>query len=184
MATTLELIHDPEHLLDSGVLEELMATAHEDLQKAKVRIQFIFAHPELTEFGKPATPAIKVHGVAARACAKINSYKDRARGLADAEIHLDAFWWDTADPNQRAALIDHELTHFRVMWEDGQKENARLDDHDRPKLKMRAHDYEFGWFNEVAARWKEDSTEVEQAKTMMDQDGQTYWPFTTKSAAA
>jgi hypothetical protein len=41
------------------------------------------------------------------------------------------------------------------------------DDLDRPKLKMREHDYEFGWFAETAHRFGEDSFEFSQARELL-----------------
>ncbi len=70
--------------------------------------------------------------------------------------------------------MDHELTHLELA----EKEGAPvLDDGGRPKLKMRLHDYEFGWFTEVAERHKENAIEVQQARALIDGDGQVYFPF-------
>lgn len=43
-------------------------------------------------------------------------------------------------------------------------------------LKLRKHDYQFGWFTRIAEIHGRFSQERKQAKAMMDMDGQYYWP--------
>jgi hypothetical protein len=50
------------------------------------------------------------------------------------------------------------------------------DDLKRPKLKLRKHDVEVGWFAIVAGRHGSASLEIEQAKAVMDSYGQLFWP--------
>jgi hypothetical protein len=64
------------------------------------------------------------------------------------------------------AVIDHELTHL-VLKKSKKTGAVERDDLDRPKLKMREHDYEFGWFAETAQRFGEDSFEFSQARELL-----------------
>jgi hypothetical protein len=51
----------------------------------------------------------------------------------------------------------------------------------RPKLLMRKHDHQFGWFDEVAQRHGEASPEVRQARVLMESSGQLYFDFEPRS---
>lgn len=53
---------------------------------------------------------------------------------------------------------------------------VQVDDLRRPKIKIRKHDVEVGWFNIVAGRHGNFSIERIQSKMVMDQLGQYYWP--------
>ena len=101
--------------------------------------------------------------------------KDRAKGQGDAEIIIDEIWWQDASEQAREALIDHELYHLEVKTD--KNNHPAKDDLDRPKLLMRKHDYQFGWFNAIASRHAEHSVEVYQATNLFDEAGQTYFKF-------
>lgn len=152
---------------------------HRPLIDAKVRIDFVFAYPDYDEkTGLPKNCALKLHGVQALGIAKKITLKDRAQGRGDAEIALDGDWWNSANEKERAALLDHELHHLEP------REDERgyvLDDLHRPTLRLRKHDFQFGWFNIIAHRHGEMSQECQQARQLMDKAGQLYWPALTKT---
>jgi hypothetical protein len=133
---------------------------HEALRDHEVTIDFLIAYPDYDSQGLPKGPAIKHQGYAARGLCKITNYKDRVKGHGDAEITIDGEWWD--DPktseNQKLALLDHEMSHLVLDHE--------TDQAGRPKLVMRKHDFQVGWFMDVAARWGAASSEVEQAQVL------------------
>lgn len=104
---------------------------------------------------------------------KINSLKLRIKGMKDAEITLDKSVWDNLNDQARVALIDHELTHLQIATD--KEGNVKYDDANRPKLKMRRHDYQMGWFREVALRHGEYSPERVQAQILMKEDGDTFF---------
>lgn len=134
-----------------------------------VRVGLIFAYaPEDEETGDPTGPALKRHGVPCLALARIVSAKDRVAGLPDALIYVDGAAWKGLTEREKLALLDHELTHI------GFPENRGEDCGGRPKLKMRDHDYEFGFFTEVAERHGRASQEVQQATRFVDIAGQVY----------
>ena len=71
-------------------------------------------------------------------------------------------------------MLDHELHHMEVKLDE---EGVVIrDDLKRPKLKLRKHDVEVGWFALVAGRHGSNSLEIEQAKRVMDSYGQLFWP--------
>ncbi len=86
---------------------------------------------------------------------------DRAEGKADATVTVDGNRYDEWPLARLDAILDHELTHLELSLKDGA---VQCDDLGRPKLRMRKHDQQYGWFNEVAERHGEDAVEVLQLK--------------------
>lgn len=124
--------------------------------------------------GEPKGPALKHHGWPADAVIKAVDKASRALGRADVEIRFDANRWEEMNEEQREALVDHELYHLSVRQEDG---IPKRDDMGRVLFKMRQHDYEFGWFVEIAKRRGLASAEVYQAKRIMAENGQWLFSF-------
>ena len=150
--------------------------SHKPLLDARVKIDLVFACPDLDDEGHPTTNAISKNGVRALGLARKLGLKDRAMGRGDAEILVDHHWWtQTASEEQQRALLDHELHHLAVV---AQKETdiAKRDDLGRPVLRLRKHDFEFGWFTIIAARHGEHSIERRQAKEIVERAGQLYFP--------
>lgn len=163
----------PAHSSVLALVATLIAANHPDLLTVEVRIDVLMVHPPTDNEGQPTGPALKHQGYEAAGLAKIVSLKDRAKGMGDGEIQIDAEWWAQHD-DERLALLDHELQHFAVGRD---RYNVfGYDDQHRPKLKMRLHDHQFGWFDVIAARHGRAATEVRQAKALMDHAGQLYWP--------
>lgn len=155
---------------------------HLPLIQADVKIDFIFAFPDYNdETGEPKNDAIKHRGHKALGLCRVIKLKDRAKGMGDVEILLDGEWWKSADEKSKQALLDHEMYHICVQTKVGA---VLLDDLNRPKIKMRKHDVEVGWFNEVAARHGTFSQERIQARAIYDEVGQFYWPDLGKALAA
>lgn len=154
---------------------EILA-AHECYQPvldARTKIDFVFAFPDLDEDGKPTNDSITLRGQKCLGVCRGLPLKDRAMGRGDAEITLDADFWAGATPDEARALLDHELYHIQIKM----KGSIILkDDLERPKIKMRKHDMEVGWFKAVADRNGVHSQEQIQAKKYMDEMGQFFWP--------
>ena len=132
-----------------------MEKHHPELVGAEVTVKVLMAHGKRDKNGDLVGSAIKVRGCLAAGAIKIVSTKDRAAGMADAVMYLDADRWDEWSSEQQAALIDYELTHLELCCEsDG---TVKRDDQDRPKLRMWPHDRELGWFDAVASRHGEHS---------------------------
>lgn len=159
-----------------GHIENMVDAYHPDLDGVTVQPLFVF-DLESTE------AVLKHQGYPAAAVVRITPLRDRAQGIADACIEIDRSTWLTLSPRQRDALIDHELTHLtRVL--DEETESPLYDSLDRPKLAMRRHDHQFGWFDDVAQRHGEASPEVRQANRLMESSGQLYFDFGRIAAAA
>jgi len=146
---------------------------YEPLLDAKVTIDFVFAFADEDDAGNKVGNALSKNGCKALGICRKLPLKDRAMGRADAEISLDGDWWNKACEEEQHALLDHELYHIVVKVD---KRGIVRDDLQRPVLQMRKHDHEFGWFKEIAARHGLFSQERQQAKDMMDDFGQYYWP--------
>jgi hypothetical protein len=142
---------------------------HEELDSVTVSALFVF-DTEASE------PVLKHQGYPAQAVIRITPVRDRALGLADAIVVIDRSNWLTLSQRQRDALIDHELTHLTRKL-DAETGHPVFDVLDRPKLTMRRHDRQFGWFDEIAQRHGDASPEVRQARRLMESSGQLYFNF-------
>jgi hypothetical protein len=158
---------------------------HKPLLDNRVTVDYMLAYGDTDEDGHVIKPAIQKAGVTARGQCRIMGPKDRAMGRSDSEIMLDADWWDDASPEQQKALLEHELWHLSIKTKKFGGPCER-DDSGRPLLKLRHHDYDFGWFSVIAARHGAASQERIQAAQLMSDGGQYFWPdlFDGKARAA
>lgn len=166
-------------------LDRMIDSYHSDLRDAGVTFDVLFAWAPKDENDDPKGPAIKVNGRAAQACIRQTNLKERAAGRADVEITIDALAWDERGPSKRDALIDHELTHLEFKQD--KTGGIKRDDLHRPVFKMREHDFEVGWFKDVAERHGSEAIEVEQAAVLMDPETKQIffpWIWSDESAVA
>jgi hypothetical protein len=162
----------------TDTIEKMRAEYHEDLEGITLAGLFAFD-------SESSMPVLKHQGYPAGAVVRVTPLKDRALGIADATIVVDRAGWLALSARQRNALLDHELTHLTrklVEDEDG-KEIPAFDVLDRPKLTLRKHDHQFGWFDDVAQRHGEASSEVRQARVLMESSGQLYFDFEPRGEA-
>ena len=138
-----------------------------DLKKAKLKIDGLFIF-NIDKNGESQPGPLKLHGYLCYATVKITSYKDRVKGLGDAEIVIDAEVWDRIDEPTKKAIIDHELTHLLSIWDAGA---LVTDDAGRPKLQLKLHDYHFGGFESIAKRHGASSIEVQTMQSIRKQYG-------------
>jgi hypothetical protein len=150
-------------------IAKMRAAHHQELEGVTVAALYAFD-------SESGDQVLKHQGYPAGAVVKINSLRDRALGLADATIVVDRAMWLFQSALQREALIDHELTHLTRKM-DEETGRPQYDAIDRPKLAMRMHDHQLGWFDEVAKRHGEHSPEVRQAKNLMESSRQLYFDF-------
>lgn len=164
----------------AGCIEKIKLAHHDGLEGVTVSALFVFDD-------ESAVSVLKHQGYPAGAVVRITPLKDRALGMADATIVVDRCGWLALSQRQRDALIDHELTHLEIKTDepDGSDDPVPVfDGLGRPKLVMRKHDHQFGWFDEVAQRHGQASAEVRQARVLMESSGQLYFDFDTKQAQA
>lgn len=114
-------------------------------------------------------PALKHNGYAAAAVVRSLPQKQRAAGRGDAEILIDEEGYDKMSAEEQDALLDHELYHITPT--------GKVDPDGRPKLKMKKHDRQFGWFDEIARRHGIHSGEVQQAKRLITEAARDYFSF-------
>lgn len=155
----------------------LIERFHPDLKKVGIRIDLLMASSDVED-----AHAVTCGGYPAYAVVKILGPKERAMGRGDAEIVIDRDEYEAMTQAKRDALLDHELYHLNVKL--GRDGKAKLDDHSRPCLKMRKHDRQFGWFDEIARRHQENSIEVQQATQIREEAGQLYLSFSADDVAA
>lgn len=148
MATTYTVCPDEIRKL----AERIQRRDHHDQIEAAVSITYLFAR-------NPEGPPLSFGGYPAAAIFKINSLKDRVAGLTDATISIDEDAWESYSEETRLALLDHELLHGEVCRN---KVGAfKYDDANRPKLRIRKHDFQIGGFHMIAKRHGTDAIEVQ-----------------------
>lgn len=150
---------------------------HPEIEGVTIGALFVFDE----EHGEQV---LKHQGYEAAAVVSITPTKQRALGIADAVIVVDRAHWLTLTTAQRDALMDHELEHLdRVISKDTEDSPAApaFDSIGRPKLAMRRHDHQFGWFDDVARRHGEHSPEMRQAKALVANTAQLYFDFAPMS---
>lgn len=158
-------------LIVVNLAKEIIERFHHEIYEVEAKIDFVFAFrdPEAEE------PAIMVRGHRVLGQARVNNLKHRALGLGDCEVLLDGDAWENMpEPNKRA-LLDHELEHFEIKRHKKTGEYL-YDDLHRPLMKLRDHDREFGFFDNIAQRHGADSWEVKNLKKMFEEAGGAYIP--------
>jgi len=149
---------------------------YQPLLDAKVRIDYLMCYAPTDDAGAPTGPAISHDGMPALGLAKKTKLEDRALGGGDCRVLLDAAWWTHPErtDRQRRGLLAHELYHFEIVMDE--QTGILLDSCKRPKIDLRKHDLQFGWFRHIAKTYGADSVECQQAETMMEEECQTFWP--------
>jgi hypothetical protein len=148
--------------------KRLVKKYHEPLARARVRIDFLF----VTTDGEDGC-ALKCNGYPAMAVASAIPQKNRVGLKADARIIIDKEAWDELSERQRDALLDHEIQHFEAVMSD---DTIALDGNDRPKIRIRKHDVQLGFFSVIAQRHGEHSQEVIQARALVEHARDVFLP--------
>lgn len=158
-------------------IEKIRSAHHRELEDVSISALFAFDAEE-------SSKAVLAHqGYPAAAICRITPLRDRALGVADAQIVVERSSWISLSQRQRDALIDHELTHITRKVDEENDDEPLSDVLGRPKLVMRKHDHQFGWFDEVAKRHGQASPEVRQARKILEATGQLYFDFERAEAA-
>lgn len=149
----------------------LIKLFYRELLDAGVKIDLISVATD--KIGKPA---LMHNGYAAYAVVRALGPKERTMGRGDAEIVIDEEQYLKLSTEQKDALLDHELHHIKLI-PDKKTGRPKLDCRGRPRLGMKKHDYQFGWFSEIAKRHGIASMEVKQAHMMFLAERQTLFAF-------
>lgn len=160
MPTTYELADDQVVTRMTKVLRKY----HGDIETLETNVGVLMA----TNSDGPAVT--KTGGYPCAAKVRIVSLKDRAAGMPDAQIIIDAKVWADLTNEERDSLLDHELEHLKPSPDkNGQ---PRRDDLGRPKLKMQMHDAEIGMFKCIVERHGESALDAQIATKFIDEWGQ------------
>ena len=144
------------------LLSEVLEKHHPELHDAELIVDVLVAFATKNEQGEPRGPALSHGGYPAIATVRINSLKQRVLGGGDALVTLDGDRWGDFSPLQQRAILDHELTHLELV--EGEEGGVEGDDIGRPRLRLRKHDHQFGWFDDVVRRHGANSVEWSQFK--------------------
>lgn len=150
----------------TALVEKTLEAYHPELLKQRVTVDVSIVRRTKGKH-EEEVHALLLSGYPIDAKIAVTSLADRARGIADAKLVIDALAWGHATDRQRAALVDHELEHLDIVHRKPSKKNGydsspRRDDLGRPMLKLRAHDWQLVGFRDVALRHKEHSHEALQ----------------------
>lgn len=149
---------------------KVINTWHQMFKTADVKIGIIMCASD-----KDDVPALKHSGYPALATIKVVPLKDRISKNYDAELMIDANFWETATEERRLALVDHELCHLRLKEPKAGQANVKevgdlqilYDDIGRPVLKLVGGDWNVGdGFEEVVRRHGEVAIEVSSVKAI------------------
>lgn len=162
----------PKALLDH--VRTVMDRWHMHLIQKDVRLEILLVFAARNKDGDITGCAIKVRGQEAAACVRLTTLEERVSGRGDAIIWIDGDRYKKWSMQTLHAIIDHELTHIE-LYQDVRTGTEELDDAGRYRMKMRQHDFEVGWFHEVAERHGPASYEVMQAQNLI-QYRQQYFP--------
>jgi hypothetical protein len=157
-------------------VKHLIKCFHSELHDAGLRVDILSVSDDDPD-GTPLT----LNGYSCYATVKVLDSKQRAKGAGDVEIVIDEAAYLTMPDPRKDALLDHELYHVELRK--NKKGRVKLDEHGRPKCGMRKHDYQFGWFTEIATRHGAAAIEVKQATQMFLAEKQTLFAFISEPAA-
>lgn len=164
-------------------VERMVERYHPGLRDAGVTFRLMFARPKEDANGDPVGHAIAVAGYPALAKVKITPYEQRVGsddrpGLPDCTITIDQDHWDMLTDREREALVDHELEHLELVekTQNGHQVVQR-DDADRPKMRIRRHDHQHGWFDAVVRRHAQAAPEWMQWEQFEEKRTQLWLPY-------
>lgn len=148
-----------------GLLSHVIEQYHDRLINADVRVGILMAFATVDpETGEKKGHAIKGYaGAAAGAQVKKVSAKDRLTKKYDVELLIDGDEWPNLPEPQKIAMLDHEMTHIQTT--------DKVDDNNRPLVKMRDEDFIVWGFLEVVQRHGTAAMEHRSLKSLIDHHG-------------
>lgn len=132
----------------------VMKKHHPELIEAGVTVKTLLAFPT-----KEGGACLTHQGYPAAATIRINDLKARVAGMDDALLLIDGEAMESWSQKRLEALIDHELTHLEVQYDDEGK--VKTDDAERPKLKIKKHDAQVGVFFSIMEKHGKEALDTE-----------------------
>lgn len=170
---------------EDALLQDVLRRYHPDLDSHGVTVSLEFAGISNDAKAK-GKHAVMLHGYPCLAVIRRTNERERRYGSPDAVITYDAEAWDQHTADEREAVLDHECQHLEIVKDESGL--AKLDGQMRPKLKLRPHDVQVGWFRAVAERHGRHSAEIIQAKHLVHEprNAQAFFRFmeTARNAQA
>lgn len=176
----------PDQCRDLEILADLdeVLAAHErfaPILKFGLKIDILLASSD------DDGPALSKNGAHPDAYIGRRSGKERAQGLGDVLIHVDAGRYRDKPRRERLATLAHELYHIAIQThkettlnDDNEEvivDAADLDAYARPVVKLIADDWMVTGFREVAEWYGPDSCEVKSYRAMGKLLAQAVLPF-------
>jgi hypothetical protein len=161
------------------IIQRMLKAYHQPLDMLGVTVECVMAFAEVDEETQLAEkPALTLGGYPVAAKVKVMGLADRTLGSADARISVDGDKWELLGVEERDALIDHECDHLELVLkvQDGQQ-IVQKDDLGRPKLKMRKHDHQHGWFDDIVRRHGASSPEWRQWEVFEEKRKAGWLPY-------
>ena len=157
-------------------MDDMQIAGEEGSKPINVSVEAYLVHGPRNADGDQTGPALQVHGCQAAACVRASKLEERVAGRCDVIIQIDGDRykeWPVATLN---AILDHELQHIQLERHAATSVPI-LDDIGRPKIKMRLHDHDYGWFDVIAQRHGSAAIEVCQASAFATEElRQLYFP--------
>lgn len=142
-----------------AVLRETMHRYHPEKHTQGLRVAMVMVTPPTDGEGEPTDAALRRNSWRVAADLRLVKLRERVLLPFDVVMQVDAFWWADARPENRIALIDHQLT--RLEFKRHENEIVK-DDDGRPRLFVRLEDYCVTGFRECVVRHGAASIEYQQ----------------------
>lgn len=155
----------------------LVQLFHPALKEAGVRFDLISVSSDREG------PTLSLHGYPCAAVVRATGIKERTKGAGDVEIVFDEAQYLEMTEAEKDAICDHEIEHCELKI-DKKTNKPKMDCRGRPKIGMRKHTVQFGWFMSIAERHGAASMECKQAATLVLMGRQTFFAFALPSTSS
>lgn len=161
-------VYEKAKKAEQDQVKHLVSEHYEHFLENKVTFEVVMAHGKRNEEDELLTPALKDRGHVIFSKSKVNNLENRSLGTKDCRIILDADHWKDAGEKEKAAILDHALSHFQLC--ETVEGDVKFDDLGRPKLRLVHADYMLKGFTSVAARHGLNSIEIDALKEVQKLD--------------
>jgi hypothetical protein len=156
----------------------ILAKYHRQLHDVGIRADIVLVNAGADKLGM-AKPALKVHGRTCAATVTITKVLQRILNVADVIIQIDEQIWKAVDAATQRSILDHEFEHVQLDYD--KKGNVQIDAADRPLLKIKPHDADFGIFQSIVKRHGDAAIDTQHIKSLFESPaGQEVFSFYKK----